>query len=23
ADGSGQKAITNEPNGAHFATWCP
>ena len=23
ADGPGQKAITSEPNGAHFATWCP
>jgi Tol biopolymer transport system component len=23
ADGSGQQQITDEPNGAHFATWCP
>ena len=23
ADGSHQEQITNEPNGAHFATWCP
>ena len=23
ADGDGQRKLTDEPNGAHFATWCP